>query len=439
MADPRVAHLLRRATFGPTAAEVEEAARAGYAATVERLLAPAGSDPGAARSPVPSLGPDPFAALTRQSTREDRQRAQQELRRQTQATLEWWLDRLVVAEHQLVEKLIFFWHGHWATSVRKVRSAALMLGQLGKFRELGRGDFGVLARAMVRDPALILWLDGQRNTLGAPNENLARELMELFTLGRGAYSEADVKQAARALTGWVIERATGAARFVPRRHAAGEKTILGVTAGFDADALVDLLLTRSENAAFLARRFWFRFGSGGEMAAATGERLAAAYRDGRDITALLRAVLTDPAFPGTAGQLVKQPVEWAVGALRQLGARPAELTEQRRRQLLVLLGGLDQVPLRPPSVGGWPAGAAWLTVSSLQARMRAAEALAAWAAEPVVADLSAVASAGRPDALARVLVVDAWTPRTRAVLAAAAGQPRHLIALGLVSPEYAVH
>ncbi|RKN40977.1 DUF1800 family protein, partial [Micromonospora endolithica] len=134
----------------------------------------------------------------------------------------------------------------------------------------------------------------------------------------------------------------------------------------------------------------------------------------------------------------KQPVEWLVGALRQLGVRPSALPEQRRRQVLAGLNAMDQVPLRPPSVGGWPAGTAWLTTSSLQARLRLATLLATVAAPAALDRLAAAPPDGRPDALARLLVVDAWSARTRAALAPLAKEPRRLLAAGLVSPEYTV-
>ncbi|GIF66717.1 hypothetical protein Ais01nite_47520 [Asanoa ishikariensis] len=426
MADrARIAHLLRRATFGPTAEEVDDAERAGYDATVRRLVEAAGT---AADAPV-------FAA----PAVADRQQANQERRAQVTATIEWWLDRMVAAEDQLAEKMVFFWHGHWATSAQKVKTASLMLGQLKTFREYGRGEFTAFVTRMVRDPALILWLDGQKNTVKAPNENLARELMELFTLGIGSYTEDDVKAGARALTGWTVDRRAGTVRFAPRRHDKGTKTVLGRTAAFDADSLAALVAREPAGAAFLARRFWFRFASGEPIADDVLARLENAFAARRDVDDLLRALFTDEAFAGTHGHLVKQPVEWAVGALRQLGIRPSRLTDQQRKQLVNGLGGLDQVPLRPPSVGGWPAGAAWLTTSSLQARVRLAELLADRAAPAVLERLKAAPTAGRPDALARLLVVDAWTDRTRAVLAGAAGKPERLLQLGLISPEYTVH
>jgi uncharacterized protein (DUF1800 family) len=420
MADgEQVATLLRRATFGPTAKEVEAAARVGYSATVDRLLTPRAPDAGAKRTPPPQLGIDPEAALTKESTRERRQKVRQEQREQARRLALWWLDRMVVADDQLGEKLVFFWHGHWATSVQKVRSAVLMRGQLDTLRRHARGELLDLATAMVTDPALILWLDGHRNTRKAPNENLARELMELFTLGPGRYTEADVKAAARSLTGWAVDRTEGKARFVRRRHDPARQTILGQTAAFDARSLVALLCRQPAARTFVAGRLWRRFAS---EAVPPPRDLA-----GTAAVPLLRAVFTHPGFAATAGQHVKEPVEWAVGAMRQLGVRPSALGEPRRRQLLSGLEAMGQVPLRPPSVGGWPAGAAWLTTSSLQARARLARLLAE-AATVRVRD---------EDELARVLAVDAWSPRTRAALAPIR-DTRARLAAALVSPEYTV-
>jgi uncharacterized protein (DUF1800 family) len=262
--------------------------------------------------------------------------------------------------------------------------------------------------------------------------------MELFTLGIGAYTEGDVKQGARALSGWTIDRATLRSTFVPRRHDDGVKTILGQTTNFDADSYAELLVAQPAHPAFLARRLWFRFASGAPLPSEVQARLVAAYGPGRSVTALLGAVLRDPAFPGTRRQLVKQPVEWLVGALRQLGLSPATADARTRKQLLAGLTALGQVPLLPPSVGGWPAGAAWLTTSSAQTRVRLATTLAARTGQSTLDSLAAGDPAARLAALARLLAVDAWTERTAAALRPAAGDPRRLLAVGLVSPEYSV-
>jgi uncharacterized protein (DUF1800 family) len=417
MTDRRaVSHLLRRLTFGPTAAEVDAAERAGLEATLGRLLTPA------ALPAPPDIGPDPMAALGRGASREERRRARQAVRPQVAEATWWWLTRM--AAGGAAEKLSFFWHGHWATGVQKVRSAHLMLGQQQTFRRYGTGDTTPLVRAMVRDPALILWLDGQRNTRKAPNENLARELMELFTLGVGQYTENDVKAGARVLTGWQVDRAAGTARPLPRRHDDTPVTLLGARVA-DVDEYADRLVRHPAHRPFIAGRLWVRYGSATEPAPAVSDR---------DVSGMLRALVTDPAFADTAGHLVKQPVEWMVGAIRQLGIDPGGLTAEQRARVLGGLRALGQVPLRPPSVGGWPAGTAWLTTSSAQARLKAGQALAALAPAAV----ESLGRGDRLDTLARLLVVDHWTDRTRAALTAVR-QPQHLLALALATPEYTVH
>jgi uncharacterized protein (DUF1800 family) len=174
------------------------------------------------------------------------------------------------------------------------------------------------------------------------------------------------------------------------------------------------------------------------MPAATQARLVSAYESGRDVTALLRALFTDEAFASARGQLVKQPVEWLAGALRQVGVAPAQMAARKPRQLVQWLDALGQVPLLPPSVGGWPAGAAWLTTSSALAHLRIATMLAGQAPEATLAQLDQGTEAARADAVARLLAVDAWTDRTRAALRLANGDPRRLLTIALASPEYTI-
>jgi uncharacterized protein (DUF1800 family) len=417
-----IAHLMRRAGFGARPAELDAAAARGYQACVDALVRPTGADPGVTATPPPAL-----AAVDRKDGKARRaQVGQLQL---------WWLDRMVRAEHPLAERLTLFWHGHWATSVQKVKVAALMLAQNQTLRRLGQGDFRELARTMVRDPAMLIWLDAGQNRIASPNENLGRELMELFTLGIGNYTDEDVKQAARALTGWRLDRKTGAARFVAAQHDTGAKTILGHTAAFDDRSLVDLLVDTDAGRRFVVRRLWYRLAAPTPPDEATTARLLAAYGPGRDVSALVRALLLEPAFRTAKYALVKEPVVYVVGALRALGVRPSALAEAGQRGLLTALRATGQELFVPPSVGGWPANRGWLATSASQARLDFTQRLAA------LADLSALERATQPtrvDATARLLAVDAWTARTRRVLDAAAGDPRQLVALALASPEYVV-
>ncbi|MDG4786747.1 DUF1800 family protein [Micromonospora sp. WMMD1102] len=417
-----VALLLRRAGFGPTAAELAAAKQSGYPDTLSGLLAPLGPDVGATSSPVPKLGPDPHANLPN-PTREQHVRADTMRKAQAELIERWWLDRMTVASHQAVEKLVFFWHGHWATSVDKVSSAQYMLTQHRTIR--AARDVVDLAHRMIVDQALIYWLDGQHNKKDAPNENLARELFELFLLGIGQYTERDVREAGRALTGWrtILEQETPV--FDRQRHDPGRKTILGQTAKFDAHSLVNLLLTRPECPRFLAARMWFRYASHSEpIPERVREKMAEAFPAPM---AMLRALFEDDAFAGTAHTLVKQPVEWLVGAMRQLGLRMSSLPVETAMEIVYAMRALGQLPFAPPSVGGWPAGTAWLTSAAAQVRMNLA------------GKLAALHQPGRltPEDVAHLLCLDGWTDRTYQVLRDV-GDPRQLLVLGLSSPEYLV-
>lgn len=424
-----VRRLLTRVGLGPRPGDLDVAATAGVDATLRALLSPE-VDAGAAATPPPALAlPGPLPAAPDAAAR--RQRFALE-RQQLDQLVGWWLDRMAAADVPFPERMTWFWHGHFATSATKVRTADLMLAQNATLRRLGRGDFRTLAQAMVVDPAMLVWLDGTGNRVGHPNENLAREFMELFTLGRGNYSETDVRETARALTGWRVNPTTGTASPVPRAHDRGPETVLGTTAPFDATSVVAALVQAPASPRFLAGRLWRRFVRDTPPDSATLDRLVAAYGPGHDVLALLRAVVTSPAFFDPSSVLVRQPVEWLVAALRALRLRAAAVPPAALRTGLT---GLGQTPFLPPNVGGWPAGTAWLTTASALSRLHLAGALAA------VGDLSPVADVAPParvDAVAHLLSLPPFTPRTAAALRPLAPDPVQLVTAALASPDFTV-
>jgi uncharacterized protein (DUF1800 family) len=411
--------LLRRAGFGPLPAELAAARQSGWTRTLEALINPPGPDVGATNAPMPALGPDPFADLL-DPTDAQAEKAYARRNQETQLIARWWLDRMVVADHQAFERLQYFWQGHWAT---RVGSAQLTLGQHRTLRE--SRDFREMAHRMVGDRALNHWLDGPHNVKDAPNENLARELMELFVLGIGHYTEKDVKQAARALTGYRVALDKPDLIFDPPNHDGGRKTILGVTADFGPQSLVDLLLKQKSCPRFVATRMWYRYASWSDaIPDRVRERMAAAFPHPM---AMLQAMFSDEAFKATAGGQVKQPVEWFVGALRQLGLRPAAFDAVTFDRFYWALDALGQRPFAPPSVGGWPAGTAWLTSAAANGKLAIAK------------ELTDRTDPGpmTPESVAHTLCIDKWTDRTYAVLRGVR-DARLLLTLGLVSPEYQV-
>ena len=437
-----VRRLLQRVGFGPRPAELDRAAAAGFDATLSALLDATTEAGGAA----PALQPLPAAADRRREAAELLRAQLDELRR-------WWLNRMVVAEHPLAERLTFFWHGVFATSVQKVRSASMMLAQNQTLRRLGSGEFRELVAAMAVDPAMLVWLDGQRNQRGRPNENLARELMELFTLGVGNYTEDDVKQAARALTGWRVDRMAGTASFDRRRHDDAVLTVLGHSGRMGLAELVGVLVEHPQCARFVASRIWQRFVSDTPPSAERTDELAAHAGTVRE---LLRAVLSSPEFRAPVSVMVRQPVEWLVASYRALGVTVAAADGTGTsgtsggsggsagwRAVGAGLQGLGQQLFAPPSVGGWPAGPAWLTTASARTRLVVAQAVVTQAAAAEAA--GAMADTGlagirelppgqRVHAAGELLSVD-WTPRTAGALAEVAGDPLALLALALISPE----
>jgi uncharacterized protein (DUF1800 family) len=414
-----VRRLLQRLGLGPRRGELDTATAAGFDATLAALTTP-GPDQGAAATPLPALAPVDRKAKDPAST-------QQARTERTQLVL-WWLDRMAAADRPFPERLTWFWHGHFATSIQKVKYASLMAVQNATQRRLGTGDFRALAQAMVVDPAMLIWLDGGGNRVGKPNENLAREFMELFSLGVDHYTEADVRSAARALTGNVP---AATASLVPRRHDPGPETVLG-TAVSDAPSLVNQLVGLPVSPQFVAGRVWTRFVSDTPPDPATLASLVSAYGPGHDITALLRAAATAPAFRDPASVLVREPVLWLVSALRALNLPASKVPAA---PLAGGLTGLGQVPFAPPNVGGWPAGTPWLTTASALARLNLARQLV------TVGDISPVTDAppaGRVAAAAAMLGLPGFTQRTAAALTPLAVTPPQLVAAALASPESCV-
>jgi len=374
----RVVHLHRRAGFAASWDEIEPDLSEGHEASIARVLE-GRSRAGAASPDFPSMATLlADAAITAGDP--DRLKAV-------------WVYRMLCGPDALGERLTLLWHNHFATSNAKVSDLAQMRRQNELFRAHARAPFGELLNAAVRDPALLVWLDAPANRRGHPNENLARELLELFTLGIGNYSDGDVQEAARALTGWTV--VDGTFREQIKQHDPGAKIILGRRGAWTGTDLVKALIEHPATSVRLARRLCdLFFGEPGVEAAAL-KTLADGLREhDLDVGWAVATILRSRAFfaGGNIGTRVLSPPEYVIGATNALGR-----TEPPPSTLVLAdwLARLGQDLFYPPNVGGWPGGRAWLSSRSLIGRANFAAGLVEGSAVGIAAPLDAVRLAAR--------------------------------------------
>jgi uncharacterized protein (DUF1800 family) len=366
----RVVHLHRRGGFAATWGEIQRDLADGPGPSIDRLLA------GKSRSQGVPEDFETTAAQLAETASFDVLRSKA-----------WWLYRMYFGPDPLGERLVLMWHNHFATSNAKVNDLGAMRRQNQLFRDLARAPFGKLLGAVVRDAALLFWLDAQTNRKGHANENLARELMELFTLGIGNYTETDVKEAARALTGWAVpDKAPEQLFVVPgigdgkfhedaAQHDDGEKTVLGRTGAWTGADLVKMLLDHPATARRLAFRLCELFMGEGAVDAAGVEALAAGLREhDLDIGWAVETVLRSRLFFAEAnlGTCVLGPVEFLLSparALEQFDPPPSTLL------LADWCARLGQDLFYPPNVGGWSGGRAWISTRAMIGRANYAAAL----------------------------------------------------------------
>lgn len=365
------AHLLRRAGFSGTPHQVDALHAYGQRAAVEYFLtgqAPAGREP--VFAPVtfepfkPTVVPD--------DGKKDRREQQQALVRQGRQDLfryrAYWADRMLKTDRPLEEKMTLFWHGLLTSGIQEVRLGGFMIEQNELFRAHALGNYRTLIAAILHDPAMLRYLDADRNVAGKPNENLARELMELFTMGEGqGYTETDIKEVARALTGLGVNPRTMEAAYRPGLHDHGSKSIFGRRGYFQPDDVVDLIFVRPQPPLYLARKLWEFFGYP-DPSPVDVEPVAAALRESKfELKPALRALFNSRAFYSEKAKfaLIKSPVELCVGTARAL--------EQNMPGAAIALqcGQMGQELFQPPNVKGWPGGEQWITAATLYNRYNA--------------------------------------------------------------------
>jgi uncharacterized protein (DUF1800 family) len=325
--------------------------------------------------------------------------------------------------------MAWFWHGHFVSAFAKVRLPLAMVTQIRLFQSEGLGSFAGLLRAVTTDPAMLIYLDGTTSTGAEPNENYGRELLELFTLGRGNYGEADVHAGAVALTGWQVVRARpSTSTFRPRRHDDSPQTYLGTLRVHDVDSVVAAVTAKPACAAFVASKIGRELLGPHVGQEHLADLTTAFTRSDLDVRALVRATLAKLAAGVDGGPVVVAPVPWAVMAQRATGA------VLEPRVLASALRSAGQLPLFPPNVGGWPGGPAWLASGTVVGRLALASAIAA--ATPSTAPAASAAQSTDPAELAHALgLAPGFGAATTAALKRVRDGASRLV-LALTSPEF---
>lgn len=360
------AHLLNRAAFGGTPGEITGLYAKGLQRAVDSLL---DAEEELDLFPVPEMEPMQPLRRAARGGEPGGMNLGERIKQETMELRQWWLDRMRETPNPVREKAVLFWHGHWATGIRKVRDPFLMHQQNETLRALALGPFPRLAKEITRDPAMVFYLDLQSSSAKNPNENFAREVMELFTLGEGHYSENDIAEAARAFTGYRINRETGGFRFQARMADGKTKTVLGKTGPHSGDDVIDILAATPRCSEFLAGKLW-SFYAGSPPSEPLQKALGAEYRrHGMETGKLLRTIFLSREFhsPEFVRRQIKGPVQWLVQSCKQL-----EIPLPAARHSQPLLASLGQTLFDPPNVKGWDGGRAWIGSSTLLVRYNAA-------------------------------------------------------------------
>lgn len=365
----QAAHLLNRAGFGGSPVEIAQLQALGLAKAVEKMVKGDEDDdlfpPPALTQPaeVHAQYLQVKAITDEQKKKEMRNQFQREQGEQIRQLRAWWLNRMRYTSHPLREKLTLFWHGHFATGTEKVRSAYMLWQQNETLRANALGNFREFAKQISKDPAMMRYLDTVQSNRRKPNENFARELMELFMLGEGVcYTEEDIKESARAFTGYRVNPQEMAFQFLSKQFDPEEKQFMGRRGPFTGDDIIDIILERKECSEFIARKLWIYFGSE-NPSPETVSALAAHFREsGFDIRSVVREIFLSSEFysPAVVRRQVKSPVQWIVQTSRVLETTlpPAPAVEAAMSQL-------GQVLFAPPNVKGWDGGRAWISSSTL--------------------------------------------------------------------------
>lgn len=355
------AHLISRTGLGAEWDSIKQLEGRERQNAVERVLL----TPAAPLKPAPAMTPWFKLEPMRLNDMKSRNSAWSIAQNEGKRLQAWWVEQMLTTKTPFVERMTLFWHNHFTSSIQKTLQPSLLYQQNLLLRKHALGNFGDLLHAIARDPAMLVYLDCYQNTKDQPNENFARELLELFTVGRGQYRQSDVKAAAKAFTGWGVDNNTGKFMMRTAHHDGGGSAFLGKTGSFSGDDIINILLAHPRTAERITEKFWLAFVSNQPKPAVVSTWAQQFRQSGYDIKTLMRAVLNSDDFwaEQNRGTLVKSPVELVIGTVRMI-PYPRESTPE----MLNLCRLLGQELFDPPNVKGWVGGDNWINTQTLLVR-----------------------------------------------------------------------
>ncbi len=388
-------HLLRRAGFGGTLEEIEALRRLGPQLAVEKLLSFSSFD---------GSEPNPHDLDAQAKAAEEAGRPLNQVVASTvQVTQAWWLHKMRTTREPLKEKMTLFWHGHFVSGLDKVRSGYLLRNQNELFRRMALSNFEAITLAVAKDPAMLRYLDNDSNTKKHPNENFAREIMELFTMGvNSGYTEKDIQEAARAFTGWTFVYAQKQGLeglknppfvFNQKNHDTGVKTVLGQTGNLKGEDIVRIVCTQPSTAKYMVTKLW-KFFVAPNIPAATLDELVQLWTKSKgNIRDVLREIFASAEFYAAENRfaLIKTPIEFVIGSIR---ATNAQLEPAHEMALSNILSRMAQIPLYPPDVSGWDGDIDWIADTTMLNRLQHMATFSSGALPTVVEKRKSVYGAG---------------------------------------------
>lgn len=352
-------NLLSKIGFSPSIKEAEKLKNLSFEQSIDKIINESNSD---VENNYIEIDSSELKLKLKNLSKEEKKEYQKKLRDETISLKSWWFKEMLKTDSPLTERMTMFWHNHFTSSIKKIKSPYLMLNQNKLFRKYALGNFGELLKEILKDPAMLIYLDTQNNKKTSPNENFARELLELFTIGEGHYTEKDIKESAKAFTGLRFNREKKEVIFQKKQFNNTQKVFLGEKGNFKPEDIINIILKQEQTSVYITQKLWKEFVSY-DLNDIEIKRIAKVFKNSNyEIKSLLKELFLSKEFKNSIGTQIKSPVELMVGTIRQF---EVNVTQKELNQLVKYSSSLGQDIFNPPNVKGWSGGNDWISSDTL--------------------------------------------------------------------------